>query len=154
MSEANPALLQGPGVPHALRRGQTDREGMGVFVYLARLKASKVALWCYFIWYVALTARYFDPSPAIWLNALGISIIIGVALWLGIRSPDRPPDRWQVRRLFLTPFCVSSFSALIKGKGFILIFPPSLAELLLAAGACLAFVAMVGLVKRLPARDE
>jgi hypothetical protein len=121
--------------------------------YLAHLKGGKIALWCYFIWYVVLASRYFDPSPAIWLNALGIAAIIGVALWLGVRSPGQRPDRWQVRRLFLTPFCVSSFSALIKGKGFVLIFPPSFAELFLASGACLAFVGVVGLFKLLQGRD-
>ena len=31
-------------------------------------------------------------------------------------------------RLFLMPFCVSSFSQLIKGKGFVLVFPPDLHE--------------------------
>jgi hypothetical protein len=117
--------------------------------YLINLKPGKIALWCYLIWYLVLASKYFDPSPAIWLNALGISAIIGTSLWLGVRSPGQKPDRWQVFRLFLTPFCVSSFSALIKGKGFILIFPPRFADLCLAAGACLAFVVFVGLMKML-----
>ena len=35
------------------------------------------------------------PTPAIWLNALGISAIIGVALYLSVREPGKPPpDRW------------------------------------------------------------
>ncbi|HEX9936854.1 MAG TPA: hypothetical protein VGB15_07015 [Longimicrobium sp.] len=94
--------------------------------------------------------RYFDPSPAIWLNAVGISGVIGVALWLSVRRPEGGRvDRWQVFRLFLTPFCVSSFSSLIKGRGFILIFPPSAAEVAVASAACLAFVAVVVLLKKL-----
>jgi hypothetical protein len=117
--------------------------------YFVNLKAGKITLWCYLIWYLVLATRYFDPSPAIWLNALGISMIIGTSLWLGVRSPGRKPEHWQVFRLFLTPFCVSSFSALIKGKGFILIIPPRVGELSLAAGACLAFVMCVAVVKML-----
>jgi Na+/H+-dicarboxylate symporter len=119
--------------------------------YLINLKPGKIVLWCYLIWYLVLATRYFDPSPAIWLNALGISAIIGTSLFLGIRSPGRQPERWQVFRLFLTPFCVSSFSALIKGKGFILIFPPGLTDLTMAAGACLTFVLLVTIVKILGA---
>jgi hypothetical protein len=41
------------------------------------------------------------------------------------------------------PFCVSSFSSLIKGKGFLLIFSPSASELAIAAGLCAAFSAIV-----------
>jgi hypothetical protein len=116
--------------------------------YLVNLKPGKIALWCYLIWYLVLASKYFDPSPAIWLNAVGISTVIGTSLWLGIRSPGRKPDsRWQVFRLFLTPFCVSSFSALIKGKGFILVFPPRLAEFSLAAGVCASFAIVVNLLK-------
>ena len=33
-------------------------------------------------------------------------------------------DRWQIFRLFLMPFCVSSFAALVKDAGFLLVFPP------------------------------
>ena len=116
--------------------------------YISNLPATKIALWCYFIWYLAIAAKYFDPSPAIWLNALGISGVIGVALWLGVRaSTEGRIDPWQIFRLFLTPFCVSSFSALIKGRGFVLIFPPRLDEFALAAGACFSFVVVVLFLK-------
>ena len=108
-----------------------------------------MVLWCYLIWYLVLAGRYFDPSPAIWLNAAGISAVIGTALWLGIRSPARGGvSFWQVFRLYLTPFCVSSFSSLIKGRGFMLIFPPVPSELALAAGWCALFVLAVGGLKR------
>jgi hypothetical protein len=116
--------------------------------YVRGLKPGKVVLWCYLLWYLVLAAIYFDPSPGIWLNALGISGVIGVALWLGVRVPGQAIERWQILRLFLTPFCVSSFSALIKGKGFVLIFPPRQAELLAAAGVCALFVAVVAVVQR------
>jgi hypothetical protein len=118
--------------------------------YVAQLPPGKIALWCYLVWYVVVVVRYFDPSPGIWLNAVGISGVIGVALWLSVRPPKGGmADRWQVFRLFLTPFCVSSFSSLIKGRGFILIFPPSAAEVAVASAACLAFVAVVVLLKKL-----
>ena len=87
--------------------------------------------------------HHFDPSPAIWLNSVGISLVIGFALLLsvgGLKSATR--DGWQTCRLFAMPFCVSSFSSLIKGKGFVLIFPPSSGELAVAVG-CLAFTALV-----------
>jgi hypothetical protein len=109
--------------------------------YLARLSGGRIALWCFFIWYLATVVHHFDPAPAIWLNALGISGIIGVALYLSVREPGRPPpDRWTVVRLFMMPFCVSSFSQLIKGRGFVLIFPPDAHEIAISIGACAAFV--------------
>jgi hypothetical protein len=52
-------------------------------------------------------------------------------------------DRWQTFRLFAMPFCVSSFSALIKGKDFVLIVPPSTNELVTSLGLCACFVALV-----------
>ena len=118
--------------------------------YLARLGTGKLVLWCFLIWYLATVIHHFDATPAIWLNALGISAIIGVALYLSVREPGRPPpDRWTVLRLFLMPFCVSSFSQLIKGKGFVLVFPPNLHENLVALSSCAAFVACALLARRL-----
>jgi hypothetical protein len=79
------------------------------------------------------------------LNSVGISAVIGTALILsvgGFKSATR--DRWQTFRLFAMPFCVSSFSSLIKDKGFVLIFPPSVPELATAAvGLCAVFSAVV-----------
>jgi hypothetical protein len=42
------------------------------------------------------------------------------------------------------PFCVSSFAALVKGRGFVLVFSPRAADLLLGFGLCAAFLAVVG----------
>ena len=112
--------------------------------YFANLAPGKIALWCFLIWYLATVIHHFDATPAIWLNALGISAIIGVALYLSVREPGKPPpDNWTTLRLFLMPFCVSSFSSLIKGKGFVLIFPPSLHENAIALAACALFVVFV-----------
>ena len=101
-------------------------------------------LWCFLLWYLATVIHHFDATPAIWFNAVGISGIIGIALYLSVREPGKPPpDRWTVLRLFLMPFCVSSFSSLIKGRGFVLIFPPNLHELAVSITACVLFVAVV-----------
>jgi hypothetical protein len=40
----------------------------------------------------------------------------------------------------MMPFCVSSFSALIKGQGFVLIFSPLLSENIVASSVCGAFL--------------
>ena len=121
--------------------------------YFASLTAGRIVLWCFLIWYLATVIHHFDPAPAIWLNALGISAIIGVALYLsvhepGVREPGKPsPDRWTTLRLFLMPFCVSSFSSLIKGKGFVLVFPPDIHEIAISLAACAAFVTLVLVMK-------
>ena len=123
--------------------------------YLAQLPAGKTVLWCFLLWYLATVIHHFDATPAIWLNALGISAIIGVALYLSVREPGRPPpDRWTVLRLFLMPFCVSSFSQLIKGKGFVLVFPPSLHENLISLAACAAFVLLAWTVRQASRTDH
>ena len=117
--------------------------------YFARLTAGRITLWCFLIWYVATIIHHFDATPSIWLNALGISAIIGVALYLSVREPGKPPpDRWTVLRLFLMPFCVSSFSQLIKGRGFVLVFPPDLHEIVVSLTACAAFTIVVLILKR------
>jgi hypothetical protein len=122
--------------------------------YFAQLPAGKIVLWCFLIWYASTVIHHFDPTPAIWLNALGISAIIGVALYLSVNIPASPPDRWTTLRLFLMPFCVSSFSQLIKGQGFVLIFPPAPRELAMSLGACVAFVVTVWLLQRFAPRKR
>lgn len=117
--------------------------------YFANLSAGRIALWCFLIWYLATVIHHFDPAPAIWLNALGISVIVGIALYLSVREPGKPPpDRWTTLRLFLMPFCVSSFSQLIKGRGFVLIFPPNSHEIAISSAACAVFVVAALLAKR------
>ena len=122
--------------------------------YFAQLPPGKIVLWCFLIWYASTVIHHFDPTPAIWLNALGISAIIGVALYLSVNNPASPPDRWTTLRLFIMPFCVSSFSQLIKGRGFVLVFPPDLRELAVSLGACAAFVVAVWLLQRFGAQKR
>ena len=108
--------------------------------YFARLSPGKLVLWNYLIWYLVTVYYHFDPSPAIWVNALGISLVIGVALLLSVNQGQSPlANPWQTFRLFWMPFAVSSFSSLIKGQGFILIFSPSTTELAASLAACLLF---------------
>lgn len=123
--------------------------------YFATLSAGKTVLWCYLIWYLAIVIRYFDPSYAIWLNSLGISSVIGIALTLSVaQAGTAPHSHWQTFRLFLMPFCVSSFSALIKGQGFFLIFPPSPHENAVLLAICLTFVTSTRVLRRILGRDQ
>jgi hypothetical protein len=118
--------------------------------YLSELKPGKVILWCYLIWYLVSVVAHFDPSPRIWLSSLGISAVVGVALLLSVRGESAPASNgWQTFRLFLMPFCVSSFSALIKGQGYILILPSRPSELYLSVALCAAFVLIVNVLKRI-----
>ena len=109
---------------------------MGMVAYFASLKAPKLILWCYLAWYVAIVARYFDPMPTLWMSSIGIAAIIGFALTLATQQQGQRADRWVRFRLYLFPFCVSSYSALIKGKGFILLFPCEMRGLVGGIMAC------------------
>jgi hypothetical protein len=125
--------------------------------YLRTLSTPRTILWCYAIWYAVVLARYFDPNPHLWATSLGLSGIIGFALLLSTRAASAPGtrlDRWGVFRLFLMPFCVSSFSALVKGRGFVLIFSPDWREGVLAVVLCGLFCGVVALLKRLPYADR
>ena len=119
--------------------------------YLANLSKGRLVLWCYFVWYCMVLVRYFDPSPRLWLTSLGLSIIVGFALYLSTTATglnNVKLDFWSTFRLFLMPFCVSSFAALVKGKGFILIFSPQPKEILIAVGGCALLCGVVGVLKR------
>ena len=117
--------------------------------YFATISRGKIVLWCYLIWYIVIVYFYFDPSIRIWLNSVGISIVIGIALILSVSKPQgSKTDYWQIFRLFAMPFCVSSFSSLIKGRDFIFVVPPNPLEQSMAVGSCILFVSFVFLVKR------
>jgi hypothetical protein len=119
--------------------------------YLTNLTKGRLILWCYFIWYLVVLVRYFDPSPRLWLTSLGLSLIIGFALFISTAATGGTPvrlERWQVIRLFMMPFCVSSFSALVKGKDFFLIFSPNANEVFIAVGLCALLCATVAMLKR------
>jgi hypothetical protein len=108
--------------------------------YLAGLSRGRFVLWCYFIWWIVVLVRYFDASPQIWLTSLGLSFIIGAALYINTTSSGRTASKlepWPTFRLFLTPFCVSSFAALVKGRGSSDLLP-RWQEMARRGGACAA----------------
>lgn len=118
--------------------------------YFVKLTTPRIVLWCYLIWWLFTVATYFDPSAGLWLSSLGISAIIGTALYLSTAYGAQTRtslDRWQVFRFFLMPFCVSSFAALIKDRGFILVFHPTLDANLSALCLCAGFVGLTRLMK-------
>jgi hypothetical protein len=103
--------------------------------YLRNLSTGRLILWCYFIWYGVVLVRYFDPNWRLWLTSTGLSLIIGLALYISTAKSGTGKvelGAWQVIRLFMMPFCVSSFSM----------------EILLALGLCALLCGVVALVKR------
>lgn len=117
--------------------------------YFYEIKLDKAILWCYLIWYLVITYFYFDPEPKIWINSVGISAVIGTGLLLSVSS-SKPSkhDYWQTFRLYLMPFCVSSFSALIKDQGFIVVLSPKMMETLVALLCCGLFLLIVFAIKK------
>ena len=116
--------------------------------YFYNIKFSKVILWCYLIWYLTVVYFYFDASPKLWINSIGISIVIGTGLLLSVSaSKGDGRDHWQTFRLYLMPFCVSSFSALIKDQGFVVFISPKLKETLAALLGCVIFSLFVLVIK-------
>lgn len=119
-----------------------------MLAYFSTLPWGRAVLWCYLLWYLVTVFFHFDPSPRLWLNSAGISVVIGIALQLSVaRASGPPPDKWQTIRLFMMPFCVSSFSSLIKGAGYWLIIPPRAVEAGTAVGVCLLFLLFVAALK-------
>jgi hypothetical protein len=134
------------------------RRAPSLLRYLADLSAGRLMLWCYFLWYLVVLVRYFDPDPRLWLTSFGMSLIIGVALYVSTTASAGVRGGlgfWPTVRLFMMPLCVSSFAALVKGKGFYLVFSPRAPDLLWGGGLCAAFLAIVAAVKVLtvPRRD-
>jgi hypothetical protein len=123
--------------------------------YFRNLTPGRLILWCYFIWYLVVAVRYFSPDVHVWLTAAGISGIIGTALLINTtRSGSQRVqlEFWPAARLFLFPFCVSSFSSLVKGKGFILVFSPHGMEMIVALLLC-GGLWVAALVARRPAAE-
>lgn len=116
--------------------------------YFKNLTYQKIILWCYLIWYVSIITIYFEPSVKLWASSVGISCIIGLALLLSTSQQGVKQNIWIKIRLFLFPFCVSSYSATIKDQDFILLFPSNINHLITALFLCLIFVFMVGLLKK------
>ncbi len=118
---------------------------MAIYVYFVNIKPGRLVLWCYLIWYLVTVYFHFDPSPKIWINSLGISLVIGSALMLSVSASQS--GYWQTFRLYWMPFAVSSFAALIKNKGYFVIFSSSLYEVSVALCSCGFFLLVVAVVK-------
>ncbi len=119
--------------------------------YFRNLSNPKLILWLYFLWYLVVVCHYFDPRPAIWLNSLGISLFVGFALYLNTisgKTISGKADFWQTARCFLTPFCVSSFAALVKDRGFFLIFSPRWLEDIWGVAICLSLFVVVLVLRK------
>lgn len=126
---------------------------MGLVTYIRTLSTGRIVLWCYAIWYIVNVVNHFDPRPRLWLTSIGIAGIIGTALVISTTTSNRGKmslDGWQVFRLYLMPFCVSSFAALVKDEGYLLVFPPTLKENSIGLGLIAAFVAVVLLIRPRP----
>jgi hypothetical protein len=115
--------------------------------YLYEIKLDKAILWCYLIWYVIVVCFHFDPSVKIWINSIGISAVIGTGLMLSVSSSKGKRDHWQAFRLYLMPFCVSSFSALIKDQGFIIFISPNITETIVSVSCCGRFLLLILVIK-------
>lgn len=124
-----------------------------VYEYFARIRPGRLVLWCYLIWYLVTLYFHFDPSLKLWINSLGISVVIGTALMLSV-SAGSNPDYWQTFRLYWMPFAVSSFAALIKNQGFFVIFSPNFGEVLAAVCCCGMFLMSVAVVKWIFSKTE
>ena len=125
--------------------------------YLGQLTVGRFILWGYFLWWIVVLVRYFDPHPQLWLTTLGLSVIIGAALYINTSHSGTTRvhlEPWPIFRLFLTPFCVSSFAALVKGRGFFLIFSPDWRELAVTLAAWASLGGLVLLARRFRARAE
>lgn len=125
---------------------------MSVARYLSSLTLPRFILWCYLIWWCGAAIPYFDPNPRLWLSSLGISGIIGTGLLLSTAYASATKtqlSRWVVARLYMMPFFVSSFAALIKDRGFFLVFHPSWAGNLLPFFSCGLFGVLVVLARTL-----
>lgn len=112
--------------------------------YLYEIKLDKAILWCYLIWYLIVVCFPFDPSPKMWINSIDISIIIVTGLLLSVSSGEiGKRDNWQTFQLYLMPFCVSSFSALLKEQGFIVFISPNITETIIAVLCCALFMSVI-----------
>jgi hypothetical protein len=120
--------------------------------YLAQLPVGRTILWSYVIWWAVMVHYYFRTDVRLWLMSLGIGVIVGFALMLSTGPVDLERFRsrfWESLRLIICPLMVSSFSALVVGKDFILVFSPQRMENIIALGGIAVFLLLVFLSKRI-----
>lgn len=125
--------------------------------YLTRLDARRLLLWSALLWYAVTMARHATADPRVWLGAAGIASVVGVMLaanaipaggsWRGLGF-------WPALRFFLIPFCVASFSSVMREVGLVVVFPRNLPDNLWAGGAVTAFLLLCAAARRLAAADH
>mmetsp|Transcript_22031 Transcript_22031/g.32836 ORF Transcript_22031/g.32836 Transcript_22031/m.32836 type:complete len:182 (-) Transcript_22031:204-749(-) len=92
-------------------------------------RISLLPVWWLTIWYLYILSFYGSADPKMWGSAVGIAIIIGCTLFSNMYyAPfDKFMEKndWVVIRVFIIPFCVSSYSQVIQKKEdeFAFIFP-------------------------------
>src|SRR5207247_4857129 len=72
--------------------------------YLSNLSKGRLILWCYFIWYLVVLVRYFDPSPRLWLVSLGLSLTMRFALFVSTTAAGETRmklERCRISRRFI-----------------------------------------------------
>jgi xanthine/uracil permease len=125
--------------------------------YFALLPPSRLILWSYVIWWLFMVTYYFSSDPRLWAMSLGIGLIVGFALMLctGPVTLDRFRKRfWESLRLFVCPFMVSSFSAAVTGKNFILVFSPNWEENAAAVTGIILFLLLTRMLNITVLRGE
>ncbi len=115
--------------------------------YFKNITSQKMILWCYLVWYLTIISIYFEASLKLWASSIGISLIIGFALILSTIQQGIKQNIWVKIRLFLFPFCVSSYSATIKDYDFILLFPSNFLHLSISILNCLLFLFPIWCIK-------
>ena len=124
-----------------------------MFRYFSNLSYGMKILWCYLIWYIYFSCKYFESDPDLWLRTLGIALLVGLVLNLNafysLKGIINAKNKWQIFRFFAIPFCVSSFPVLVKDKGFLLFFSPRLEENLIAFSLCILLLSFSYMGKRI-----
>jgi len=73
---------------------------MRLIHHFACMSLSQLLLWLVLVWYLVMVALHFEASPRLWLNALGMSLIVGSVLLLSVRQlGSAVREFWRVFRL-------------------------------------------------------
>ena len=94
------------------------------------LQVPQILLLSFFIWYLFIVIS-FSSNYLVWVNAIVMAFFVGNILCLNAYMATKKEkyfeflseNRWIVVRLFLIPFCVSSYSGVAFSHGFIAAFP-------------------------------
>ncbi|MEM9337924.1 MAG: hypothetical protein AAGA66_04295 [Bacteroidota bacterium] len=91
----------------------------------------------YSSWYLFVVITNFDYQLQLWINAVVIAVFVGIALNASVEYSNF--SRMNVR-LFIIPFAVSSYTGIVRGNDFFLIFPPDPVESVFGLICCVLVV--------------